>query len=360
MVVDPCRAYRVFGVALDVSDDPLAIELKHAAMDATENGVGGFYADPYDAISPCLPGLDKGIELIGKVAIPSWLAPRPLPVDRGLISTQRMEAFVTNGGLLKLSTRLKSFVQEKVLPAAPVMLGVDHSATGGVVSALSEELGAENLCVVVMDQHFDCLPISLRVGTGSLIGLGLPGMTGVSREAGRSDEYCCGDFWKHLIDGGVVLPENLVFIGVGDYPETTATPGWETYRENYLDFEKRGCSFFPLKDFEGQYAEKLQRFIEEKITTSYVYASLDLDVGSYRCVHAARYMDREGIERDALMSVARIVGESARAGRFRLAGADIMEFNVHFLDIETPGGIKDETLGVARDFLAELLVGEAV
>jgi arginase family enzyme len=111
-----------------------------------------------------------------------------------------------------------------------------------------------------------------------------------------------------------------------------------------------------LKDFEGQYAEKLQRFIKEKITTSHVYVSLDLDVGSYRCIHAARYMDREGIERDALMSVARIIGESARAGRFRLAGADIMEFNVHFLGIETSGGIKDDTLEVARDFLAELFV----
>jgi len=360
MVVDHGQAYRVFGAALDASDDPLAIGLKHAAMDAAENGVGDFYADLYDAIAPCLPGLNRRIELIGKVAIPSWLASRPLPVDRGLVSRERMEAFVRGGGLLRLSTQLKSFVQEKVFPAAPVMLGVDHSATGGVVSALSEELGPENLGIVVIDQHFDCLPISLRVGTGSLVGLSLPGETGVLHGAGNDDEYCCGDFWKYLIDSGVVLPENLMFIGVADYPEKEASPGWETYRENYLRFEKLGCSFFPLREFEGRYAEKLQTFVKENVATPHVYVSLDLDVGSYRCVHAARYMDREGIDRSALMGIARIVGESARAGKFRLAGVDIMEFNVHFLELETPGGTKDETLGVARDFLAELLVGESV
>jgi hypothetical protein len=58
------------------------------------------------------------------------------------------------------------------------------------------------------------------------------------------------------------------------------------------------------------------------------------------------------------MYVARTITECLRAGRFRLAGADIMKFNVHFLGIETRGGIRDETLQVAHDFLAELLVGQ--
>ena len=48
-------------------------------------------------------------------------------------------------------------------PVMPVMLGVDHSATGGVVSALSEKLGPENMSVVVLDQHFDGFPVSLRL-----------------------------------------------------------------------------------------------------------------------------------------------------------------------------------------------------
>jgi len=270
MTFDPCDAYKVFGVALDASDDPMAIELKHAAMDAAENGSEDFFADPYDAIAPGLPRLNQGIELIGKLPIPSWLGARPRPVDRSLISKEWMELFVRRGGLLKLSSQVKLFVQEKVLPAGPVMLGIDHSATGGVVSALSEELGPGNLSVVVIDQHFDCLPVSLRLGTGSLIGLNLPnlpGDTGILNAAGNNDEYCCGDFWKYLIDSGVVLPENLMFIGVADYPEKEASPGWETYRENYLRFEKLGCRFFPLREFEGQYAEKLQTFIEENVAT---------------------------------------------------------------------------------------------
>lgn len=174
MAADSCRVCKVFGVAVDATDDPWAIMLKHAAMDAEENGMAGFYGDPYDAMAAGLGGLNGRIELIGKFGVPSWLTPRPEAADRSLVSKEEMEAFVANGGLLELSTRLKLFVQEKVLPATPVMLGVDHSLTGGVVSALSRELGPDNLSVVVLDQHFDCLPVSLRVGTGSLVGLNLP------------------------------------------------------------------------------------------------------------------------------------------------------------------------------------------
>lgn len=348
MVVDPWRVYRVFGVALDASDDPLVIELKHAAMDAMENGFEGHYDDPYDAVTPGLKDLSGEIEFMGKLPMPSWLAALPRPVDRSVVSKEWMGAFVSRGGLLKLSHQLKMFVLQKIFPATPVMLGVDHSATGGVVTALSEKFGSDNLTVIVIDQHFDCLPISLRMGTGSLVGLSL---------SGNNDEYCCGNFWKYLIDCGAVLPENLVVIGVGDYPGDVGSGGWKTYRESYLSFEKRGCSFFPLREFAGRYAGKLASFIREKITTPYVYVSLDLDVGSYRCVHAARYMDREGIDKSALMHVGRIIGEGAQAGKYRLAGVDIMEFNVHFLGMKTPGGAMDDTVGVAHDFLAELLAG---
>lgn len=105
------------------------------------------------------------------------------------------------------------------------------------------------------------------------------------------------------------------------------------------------------------YLENLQEFIHNKIRTPNVYVSLDLDVGAYRCVNAARYMDRIGIEGEAIMDVARSISNYSRAGFFRLAGLDVMELNVHFLGLETGEGTKDCTASIAIDFIRELLTG---
>ena len=94
MTVDLCRVCKVFGVALDAADDPWAIRLKHAAMDARESGIAGFYGDPYDAMTAELQGLNGGIELIGKFPVPCWLTPRPEVADRRLVSKERMETIV--------------------------------------------------------------------------------------------------------------------------------------------------------------------------------------------------------------------------------------------------------------------------
>ena len=99
------------------------------------------------------------------------------------------------------------------------------------------------------------------------------------------------------MDAGIVLPENLLFLGVADYPLGEPMPGWERFRESYLGFETKGCRFFPLQAFEGEYVRLLREFLSENIKTTNVYVSLDLDVGAQRCVHAARYMDWPGMEK---------------------------------------------------------------
>ena len=182
--------------------------------------------------------------------------------------------------------------------------------------------------MVVLDQHFDAIPLSVRVE-----GLG-PENTPV----GFSDRFGCGNFWAYLIEAGAVRPENLAFIGVADYPPEDADPRRESYRRAYRDFEKRGCSFFPRPRFDGEYRQALARFLEEKIRVPQVYVSLDLDVGSYAATYAARYMDRPGLSEANILDVAGTLVELCRKGKFKLAGLDVMEFNMHFLGLEAPGG----------------------
>ncbi len=352
---------KLFGVALDPADDPWTLQLKHAWMTADHASLDWLSAclDPYDAVKESLAAiLEKHhIEPAGKFPVPTWLWPKPNLSDLPLVTAKNMESFFDSGDLLETTKRLQSFVTETILPEIPVMLGVDHSATAGVVSALADTYGPEKLSVVVLDQHFDAIPLSVRLAGVMKASPDYTASTPIglsSTPVGFSDHFCCGNFWAYLMDNDIILPENLIFIGVADYPGHETDPRRDSYRRSYLSFEERGCSFFPLQQFEGQYFDTLSRFLREGIKTPHVYISLDLDVGSYSSTYAARYMDRPGISEQNLLDVARIIADECRRGRFKIAGLDIMEFNMHFLGIETPDGIKDTTLTLVEKFITTL------
>jgi arginase family enzyme len=338
---------KLFGVALDPADDPWSLQLKQAWMAADTGGLDWLSAcrDPYDAVIGSLADMlrEHRIEPAGKVSIPTWLSPKPEPADLPYVTAESMAAFFDSGDLLEITRRIQSFVREKILPDIPIMLGVDHSATAGVVAALSERYGAEELGVLVLDQHFDALPLSVR----------LAGIDTTAAPVGFSDSFCCGNFWAWLIDSGAIRPQNLAFIGVADYPAATANPRREPFRRAYLDFEERGCRFFPLDRFQADYGQGLDRFIGRTAAPN-VYVSLDLDVASYAGTRAARYMDRPGLGRETVMEIARAIAAKCRQGSFRIGGLDIMEFNMHFLGIQTPDGARDTTLDLAGEFIAAL------
>jgi arginase family enzyme len=345
--------YKLFGVALDASDNPFSLQLKDAAMDAQEDGVGGVTADPYDALFPDLT-TGTGVLPSGKLFVPSWLGALPQTCDRKLVTRERMQRFVDEGGIRTLSKKVKDFVICRILPAHPVMVGIDHAATASVVSALTERLGPENLTVLVLDRHFDALPLSVRMA--AFVDDVYNNPAALNRCIG-DDAYCCGNFWASLIADGVVDPRHLVFVGVADYPTMNIDPKWEKFREDYLAYEKQGCRFFPLQAFTGNYGPILRDFLMDAISTPYLYVSLDFDVGSYPAVHAARYMDGPGIDKDTLLEVAAILAQQGHSGTLTLAGLDVMEFNMHFLGLETKAGERDQTLETVVAFVKTLVGG---
>jgi len=354
------RTKKLFGVALDPADDPWTLQLKRAWMSADHANLDWLTAclDPYDAIAGSMASLlDKHhIELAGKFSTPTWLWPKPNPADLPYVTTDNMESFFNSGDLLAMVKQLKLFITQNIFPEIPIMVGIDHSATAGVVTALAERYTPEELCIVVLDQHFDAIPLSVRLEGLAQVNpdytSGTP-FVPPATPVGFNDQFCCGNFWAYLMETGVVLPENLIFVGVADHPGHEETER-NRYSTTYLDFEKRGCSFFLRKQFDGQYADELAHFFRKNINAPYVYLSLDLDVGSYASTYAARYMDRTGISEQNLLDVAGIIADECRRGKFELAGMDVMEFNMHFLGIETPDGTKDTTLELVRDFITAL------
>ena len=313
--------------------------------------------DPYDAVTKSLATLleKQSIEMAGKFPVPSWLWPKPKPSDLPLINAANMGSFFDSDYLLEIVRQLQSFVKDSIFPGIPIMLGVDHSATAGVISALAERYRPETLTVVVLDQHFDAIPLSVSlkgISQASSNPIAMP-YNLPATPVGFTDSFCCGNFWSYLLDEGIVLPENLIFIGVADYPpDQKTTPKENSFRRSYFSFEERGCSFFPLRLFNEQYLDRLTQFLQEKIRSAHVYVSLDLDVGAYVSTYAARFMDRPGISRENLLDIAGIIAEGCRQGRFEIAGLDVMEFNMHFLGIEMPDGVKDRTLSLVGDYIA--------
>lgn len=357
MLVEPCR--KTFGVALDASDDPVSLDLKQASMFASNRTDNSFCSDPYDLIAEQLYR-KHGISPAGKFPVPSWLGPRPATSDEALVTLENYQRFYQDKGFLQTTEAIRKFVEKSIFPDLPVMIGIDHSATGGVLSAVSNRYGADQLSVIVLDRHFDGIAPSRRLAayleSNANSGDGTTDQMPFSML--DETEYCCGSFWAYLLDRQVVLPQNLLYVGVADYPDQDMQDEWNGFQRCYREFEERGCRFFPLANFEGPYADQLTRCVDECITTPYVYVSLDVDVGSYESVHAARYMDGPGMSRDQLSDVAAVISnEISRKGAL-LAGFDVMEFNMHFLGIETPDGFKDRTLEAVDEFVGGLLVAD--
>jgi arginase family enzyme len=232
-----------------------------------------------------------------------------------------------------------------ILPDIPIMLGVDHSLTAGVVSALAEKHGREKLGIIVLDQHFDAIPLSIRLESNATNEGNIE-----STPVGFKDQFCCGDFWSYLIDRSITLPENLIFMGVADYPGRGRKVG-KKFRKAYLEYERRGCSFFPQERFSDNYKDALSGFLVEKVRTPMVYISIDLDVSSYAGTYAARYMDKPGLSERNILNIMTTIINQCRQGNFTTAGLDIMEINTHFLGLELADGKKDNTLEFIKKIL---------
>ena len=352
---------KMFGVALDPSDDPWSLELKQAWINSEKAEMEGLAAcrDPYEAVT-CYLGetlKKQGIEPAGKFPVPSWLTPRPNQDDLSLINAQHIGIFYDSGELISLVRRLQEFVENEIFPASPVMVGVDHTATMGVLAALSRKYGADNISVITLDQHFDAIPMSVRVAeTSGMIPNPMGGMPLAAPASlqGLKEHCCCGNFWEYILNEGYILPQNLSFIGSADYPGRLADSAVSPFRDCYLSFEKKGCRFFPLYRFNEQYIEPLTAFISEGIRTSKVYVSLDLDVGAYNFSWAARYMDVPGISLKNLLDTANRIRSVCQSQGAELVGFDIMEFNMHFLGIEPEDGTRDTTMETVGEYLKAL------
>ena len=365
------KKIKVFGAALDPNDDPLKILAKCTYINRLAQNLIDLQieiVDPYDGLLKHSKILHQAkFVKLGKVPIESWLTPKPKIEDFHLLDPRTFQEFTNSGAVAEYSIKIESYIKEQILPDIPLMIGVDHSLTGGALGALSEKYGPENILVIIFDAHFDGIPahISLdlaryakehkeEVNVLSPQQLELHDIEAIKIE----DSYTCASFLEYIIEEGIILPENLILFGVQDYPgdEMQAEKDKRVlnFVKKYLDYEKKGVSFIPAQKETAKMIMKLKETLADR-QTSFVYLSLDVDVSMFEEVLAARFMNAIGIKQSILMEAVKIIKKFITETSSELIGVDIMEIETFMLNKKLKkSGEKDKTIELIDGFISEL------
>ena len=279
---------RIFGASLDPLDAIERINLKLSYLEFLIDSPPELekHFDPYDMLYQFLVedlALIQSDLWIGKIPIESWLTPKPRLDDSFRLSHLNFYDFLTKNGCLKYAEKVSNFVEKKIFPHKPVMIGVDHSLTGGVLTALSRRY--PNLNVIILDSHFDVLKCQCtlsqcqeRDGT----------KRGDNADPGQDKFiYECGNFLSLILEEGIIQPKNLWVLGVNEILEMDDCPGDDEAtlmnKEEMRKWNRRGVHVVYKKD-------TVSNLFEISLSGP-TYISVDMDVGSLVSIYSARFMN---------------------------------------------------------------------
>jgi arginase family enzyme len=364
----------LFGAGFDPLPSNQALMIKHAYIQALVLGkiAPTDYQDPYAFFSNNLPqGISEKFDLLGRVSIPTWLQSKPRANDSFELSLESLIRFMKTGGCLSIANKVRDFIVESVFPLTPGMIGVDHSSTYGAISALKQG-GEEDLGLVIIDSHFDAVPMALRYGlieyakkTDSiaippdlLSNEAYPNLS--SSEINEWGKLNPENFLLHVLEQKLIDPKNLVVVGISDYPpdtyEESDDPQVRDYVNYFRSLEEQGVSFIPKSSIDANGIRGLEKALQN-LDAKRLYISLDIDIGSLSSVYACRFLSNIGLSLDQIEDMFQTLFSSFSKSK-TLAGFDIMEIDIHKLGISIDDLHIDRTIDIGRSFLE--LVGRVV
>jgi len=354
---------KFFGIDFDPDEREASVRKKIRYIHSSSLQGDRGYSDPYDAITSqleCNDSTRRCIQKLGKIPVEHWLTSKPKIAD--LVSVENYVFFIDSDGCREYATKVRDFVDDKILPDMPVMIGVDHSSSSGSIEALSKEIGAENLSWIILDSHFDAILTEVRCG---LVQYDLE--TNPESVFKRGDPYIWGrpnslnadSFVDYLVKNRNVYPENLFVIGVSDHPPRVAQgikdERVQRFVDSYLDFQKKGSSIVTKESINSKGVNSSIAPALIRIKTPYVYVSLDIDVGAVSAHNGSRYLDVKGLNEEQILLLARLLKQNLNQRGKKLAGLDIMETDVHGAGRVSIDGKKDRTYEIEMEFLRVLL-----
>ncbi|MHC1591015.1 MAG: arginase family protein [Candidatus Helarchaeales archaeon] len=356
--------FKVFGVALDASDSPRSLMVKHAYIERLSRGKvkEPNYLDPYEAFKASIQ--IENAEFIGKVPVETWLTPKPLPEDASLITPIDFRIFLDSNGSLEYCLETERFVKEKILPDLPLLVAASHSPVGGVLKAIVSNYNARKTTIIVFDAHFDAIPSNVRLKLAQY-----------ARDHGldeyKSDlakdfdpnllevpaSYNCGTFLNYLLRAEIIHPSSLILFGVADHPtkemQEISDPRVQEFVNAYLSFKQNGVQFIPKMDDQDEMVSQLEQLLS-KNPNPYLYVSFDVDVAAFEDVLATRFLDAVGLRRKTLIDAFNVLNDHVMKRDVKLVGLDFNEIDVHFLGARLKSGKEDKTLELIQDLLNHL------
>ena len=297
---------------------------------------------------------------IGSLPVPSWLGPKPPSGDHSKITTENFIDFIDNNGCKDFAEKTDQFVTDRILPDIPCLIGIDHSLTGGVYSALSRYYGNENLSLIIIDSHTDAVPMPVIAGAIQYDVNNNPSSVHDSKDPflyNRSDSYNASSFVHKLIAEKLVNPKNLYILGVSDYPEKKflriKDPRIKKYTHSYESLKRIGVKIITKKECKLN-PKKIKAFLKN-ISTSHVYISIDMDIGANNALEGVRFRNWKGLNESQIYKLADIVTKIF-SDSILLAGMDICEIDPRRAGLTIPSG-KDKTYEIAANLIKKIVFG---
>lgn len=343
-----------FGCPMDCDEKHDSIQEKLHMLKTAEG-----FDDPFDGVMELIRSdVPEDLwEEAGSIPVPGWLGPKPASRDRSTLSTENFISFIDNNGCKKFADKVDQFVSNEILPNIPCMIGIDHSLTGGVYSALSRHYGSQNLSLIIIDSHTDAVPMSVLAGAIQFDMETNPSSVHDADDPflyNRPDSYNASSFVHSLITEKQVNPKNLYIIGVSDFPEKKSLrikdPRIKKYTAAYMDMKRRGSTIITKKECKLN-PQKFKGCLK-KISTPYVYVSIDMDIGANNALEGVRFRNWKGLNEakiyNLIDTIAKIFPHSTQ-----LAGMDICEIDPRRAGASYPSG-KDKTYEIAANLIKKL------
>jgi arginase family enzyme len=347
------RSLSIFGVDFDPDERADAVAKKLNNLSSPAPG----FRDPYEGLLAHLPNALKGFA-IGRVPVDDWLRSRPRSAE--MVSIENYAIFIDVDGCRDYASLVSRFVERLPEGSLPLMIGVDHSSTGGALMALCKRFGKDEVLVLVLDSHLDAVPTSVRFG---LIHYDLENNPKTRFKKGdpfiwdRPDSYNADSFLYYLIDEGVIEPRNLVVAGVRDSPPDSAKDIEDKRVQRFLELRdglaRRGVRIVAGEDLRSGLGELEAALMDSD--AQFLYVSFDADVGSNSALRGSRFADTVGLGEGEIYAIAKLIGKAIREGGLRLVGLDVMETDVYKAGLEGPHGISDKTYEIEVNFLSMIL-----
>ncbi|MHC1604766.1 MAG: arginase family protein [Candidatus Methanofastidiosia archaeon] len=309
-----------FGVSLDPDEREDVVRRKNSPVERA----GLRYPDPYQALASSFSF--SSISL-GNFPVESWLTPLPSEAELFMCTVENYVAFIDSDGCWEYTTAVKNHMKDSIGDSRSLMIAVDHSLAVASIMHSCEIYGKDNCGLVIFDSHFDGILPSYRCG---LIQYDIDTNPNTKFDPndpfliGRTESFNADSFLYKIINEKILLPENIVVVGVSDYPSSKTSKIKDERVMCFVDFyhsyEERGVRIIPKEKI----GANPRLFDPASIDVDNLHLSIDIDVGSRNAIYGARFIDYKGLSEVEIFALIKKIVQSKK----RIVSADISEIDI--------------------------------